>query len=204
MEETAALVEEYITAMRQMTLEEHVAELMRYGIPIQAIATVCPAPMKIVLDKSGQLYQPVETGLLAWTFPVCCADPEDPDAIETPDPLMAVATGPVIDLLAFSPSAPGRWALRRGIATVVGAIEPQYLDPVPVPVHRDVTDWLRADCRGIVLLTSHRIEVVRLLHQCRAIEAEDAAHAAELRRILAGPPPKLPPIRVGAPRRSAA
>jgi hypothetical protein len=178
--------------------------LIRYGVTVRAIETVCPAPTKISVDRSGEFYQPDEAGRPAWVFPVCCADPEKPDAIETPDPFTAVAAGAVLDLLAFSPVAPGQWALRRGIATVLGAIEPQYLDPVPVPVHRDVTDWLRADCRGIVLLTSHRIEVVRLLHQCRAIEAEDATHAAELRRILAGPPPKLPPIRVGAPRRSAA
>jgi hypothetical protein len=201
---TAALVREYLVALRQMTLDRDVAELRRHGVTMRSIATVCPAPVKISLDRSGELYQLDEAGRPAWTFPVCCADPDDPDRIEATDPLMAVAVGPVIDLLAFSPSAPGRWALRRGITTVVGAIEPQYLDPVPVPVHRDVTDWLRADCRGIVLLTSDRIEAVRLLHQCRAIEAEDAAHAAELRRLLAGPVPKWPLVSIRAPRRSAA
>ena len=64
----------------------------------------------------------------------------------------AVCCGPVVDLLALNPAAPGCWALRRGNATVLGAIEPQHCKPEKVPIHRDVTRWLRSDWRGLVLL----------------------------------------------------
>jgi hypothetical protein len=190
--------------MRRTTLDRDVEALRRHGVPMRAIATVCPAPMNIVLDRSGQLYQPDEAGRPAWVFPICCANPDDSAAIEAADPLAVVATGPVIDLLAFSPLALRRWALRRGVATVLGAIEPQYANPDPVPIHRDVTDWLRAGCRGIVLLASEPHEAERVLRECSIIEAEDAPHAAELRRLLTPRPPARPAIRVRAVRRSAA
>jgi hypothetical protein len=189
--------------MSRMTLDRDVEELKRHGVPMRAIVTVVPAPMKIKLDTSGELFWPDDTGLPVWVLPVCAADSDIPDAIEAIDPLTAVRTGPVIDLLAFSPLAPRRWALRRGIATVLGAIEPQRCTPEPIAVHQDITNWLRAECRGIVLLTREPIVAARVLRQCAAIEAEDEAHAAELRRLLAVPPPKWPVIRVRAAHRNA-
>ena len=77
----------------------------------------------------------------------------------------AVCCGPVVDLLAFNPAAPGCWALRRGNATVLGAID---------------TRWLRSDCRGLVLLTGDRHKAAAILRRISNIDAEDEAHAAEL------------------------
>jgi hypothetical protein len=185
---TAALLEEYHVAMRRMTLEGDVAELMRHGVPIQAIARVCPAPMKICLDRSGELYQPDEAGRPAWVFPVCCVDPRYPEMIEAADPLSAVAAGPVIDLVAFW-CGPRGWALRHGVGTVLGAVPPQDHNADPVRVYRDPIGWLTGSCRGIVLLTHEPFEAVRVLRQCRRIETEDATHAAEFRRLIPWSPP---------------
>src|SRR5262249_31791823 len=113
-----------------------------------------------------------------------------PEMIETTDPNEAISAGALIDLIAFSPAAPRRFALRCGAATVLGAIEPQYLDPAPVPVHRDVTRWMRSGCRGIVLLRGDEHEARRILGQIARIEAEDDPHAPELGRLLMPPPPQ--------------
>jgi uncharacterized membrane protein YhdT len=144
------------------------------------------------------------TGLRAWVLPVRVVDPEMPDAIETTNPVWAAMCSDVVDLVAFSPAAPYRFALRCGIATVLGWVEPQYLAPDTVPIHRDITDWFRAGCRGLVLLTRCSFEAARVLRQCLEIEAEDAAHAVQLRRILAESLPKWPQIRTRLPRGSVA
>jgi hypothetical protein len=181
------IVGEYLAALRQMTAADARA-LIAQGIPVRAVALVCPVPVRIAIDVAGDLYWPDPDGRPAWALPVCAADPIDPRRTETADPAAVVGTGPIIDLVAFSPAAPSRWALRRGAAMVLGAIEPQYLDPPPVPIHRDVTDWLRAGCRGLVLLTRDPHEAGCILRECQTIEAEDAGHAAELRRLVLLPP----------------
>ena len=186
---------EYVSLMRRVTLDD-ARKLMRYGVPIQAITLVCPAPARIALDRSGERYWLDDAGWSAWVLPVCCADHEDPESLEVPDPLTVVSTGAVIDLLAFHPDYPRRWPFRLGNAAVLGAIEPQYLDPGPATVHRDVTDWLRSGCGGIVLLTRDPVETGRILRQGAAIEAEDQVHAAELRRVLVPPPLRLPAVTV--------
>jgi hypothetical protein len=192
---TAALIEEYLVAMRRMTLDQDVSELKRHGATMRAIGTVCPAPAKIILDARGNLYQPHESGFPAWIFPVCCVDPRSPEMIEAADPLSAVASGPVIDLVAFWCGPRGR-ALRHGVGTVLGAIPPQDHNADPVRVYRDPIGWLGGSCRGIVLLTDEPFEAQCVLRQCRWIEAEDATHAAELRRLIGWSPP--PPVDLDA------
>lgn len=201
---SAALIEEYLVPMRRMTLEDHVVELMRHDIPIRAIAAVCPAHTSIAFNEDADRYWPDDKGHPAWIMPVCVADPARPQLIETVDPLDVVSTGPVIDLVAFHPDYPGCWALRLGLATVLGAIEPQYLDPDPVPIHRDVMDWLRADRRGIMLFTRDPVEVGRILRQCVKVEVEHRDHAVELHRTLEMPRPVWPAITVRARRKAAA
>jgi hypothetical protein len=180
-------LDEYLPQLRRMKLAD-ARELMRYGVPLRAITTVCPTPTRVALDGDDR-YQPDPSGAPAWIIPVCAVDPGRPDAIEAVDPLGIVGLGPVIDLVAFHPAAPNRWALRYGLATVLGAIEPQYCDSEPVPVHRDITNWLRAECKGIVLLTRDPFEGRRILHQIEPIEAEDERHADELAALLVAPRP---------------
>jgi len=162
---------------------------MSHGVPIRAITIVCPVPARISLSRGGDLYWPDELGRRGWVFPVSVVDPGAPEYVETDDPLSVVSLGPIIDLLAFSPMAPRRWALRHGIATVLGAVEPPDFDPEPVPVRRDVTDWLRDNCRGLVLLARDPHDAASVLRGIEKIEAEDDRHAAELRRLLSLPSP---------------
>jgi hypothetical protein len=182
----AAALAEYLPIMRQMSLDD-ARMLMRHGIPLRAITTVCPAPTRVALD-GNDLYRPDPSGQPAWVMPVCAVDPGRPEEIETADPLSIVSLGPIVDLVAFHPAAPNRWALRLGLATVLGAIEPQCCNPDPVPVRRDITLWLRGECNGIVLLTRDAIEARRILSQIETIEAEDRQHADELAALLVSQP----------------
>jgi hypothetical protein len=179
------LVGEYIGALRRMTLDDARA-LMAEGVPLRAITLVCPVPARVTVESG--LFWPDPDGRPAWVVPAAAVDPADPERIETDDPANAISLGPIVDLVAFSPAAPGRWALRHGSAAVLGAIGPQCLDPPPVRVHRDVSAWLRAACEGLVLLTRDACEAGRILRQIETIEAEDRAHAAELRRQIERPP----------------
>jgi hypothetical protein len=178
------VVREYCRAMQSMSLA-NLRQLQRFGILLTAITRVCPVPMRV--QPRGRLYVPDPAGAPGWVLPVCAADADDPDMIECDDPETVVATGVVIDLIVFSPAAPGRWALRLGQAGVLGAIGPQYCWPDPVAVCRDITEWLRNDCVGIVLLTADRRRAAGILRQCIKVEAEDSQHAAELRSFLRAP-----------------
>jgi hypothetical protein len=182
------LVSEYLDAFRRMRVED-ARSLMGHGISWRTITITCPAPVRISLSLDGDLYSPDELGRPAWVLPVRVVDPWDPQETETGDWVNVVSHGPIVDLLAFSPLARRRLALRCGIATVLGAIEPQYPGSEPVPVHRDVTDWLRNSCRGLVLLACDPHDAAGILHRIERLEAEDNAHADDLRRLLALPVP---------------
>jgi len=58
----------------------------------------------------------------------------------------------------------------------------------PLRIFRNPLGWLRAERRGVVLI-DHRSAARQL--EGISLEAEDAAHAAELRRALARPAPKI-------------
>jgi hypothetical protein len=73
------------------------------------------------------------------------------------------------------------------VATWLGAIEPRFLLPDPVPIWRSPLHWLGSDCRGLVLLSRDQRERYRVLTVCDSILAEDEAHAAELRELLSHP-----------------
>ena len=107
---------------------------------------------------------------------------------EVSDPVQTVRDGKIVDLVAFHPAHSHCWALRYGSAEWLGAIEAQYLDPEPVPVWRSPLSWLRADCRGLLLL-GDRASQYRILTLLNSIVAEDERHAAELRCVLARPWP---------------
>jgi hypothetical protein len=182
----AGIVKEYTEAMRRMTLDD-VAELEALGIPRRAILTVCPAPARIMLNAAGDRFCADPAGDISWIFPICCSDSERPDLIEASDPLCTVAHGKVVDLICFHVARRNRWALRTGAATVLGAIEPQHMvaPEEPVRVHRDVTGWLKDECRGIVILTKDRDDARRILQQIENFTAEDNGHRALLDTLCA-------------------
>src|SRR5262249_3284897 len=146
--------------------------LLAAGIPLEAISLVCPVETRISLNKNGNRFAPDATGCAAWIIPVAVPDPWREDVIEAIDPKAVVASGVIVDLLAFS-FAHQRHALRLGQAVVLGAIEPEYCEPDRVPVHRTAIGWLRAACVGIVLLTKDQFEAGRILRQIDRPLAED-------------------------------
>lgn len=139
------------------------------------------------------LYEPDSNGGEAFVSPVLVEDPFTP---ETVSPETAVHFGELVDLVAWHPRRPSSFALRTGAAEWLGAIEPQYFEPSPVPIHRSVLRWFQSGCRGLVLLTQERGARHLLLTGCRGgVVAEDDQHAAELQAIMR-PPWRAPPVTV--------
>jgi hypothetical protein len=155
---------------------------------------------KVRAERDGDLYAPDEDGPPAFVTPVFVDYADTP---ESSSPAQVVRFGDLVDLVAWDPRHPHSWALRSGAAEWLGAIEPQYLEPPPVPIHRGPLGWLQAGCRGLVLLSRESVSQYRLLINIRRIEAEDAAHAAELHRIISRPWP-VPTITVAVEHRHAA
>jgi hypothetical protein len=185
---TAALIGEYLEPMRKMSLEAARRLNGEFGIPWPAIVAICPAPTTVrFTDDTQMFFRPDPAGVHAWVIPVTCVDAGQPEEIETRDPLGVVACGHVIDLLAFDPERPRRFVLRTRRAAVLGAIEPQYCDAPAVRVFRDVTDWLKNQCQGLVLLTDDPFQAGRIMRRINAIAAEDTRHAEELRERWALP-----------------
>lgn len=154
------------------------SELLRLPLSMVGVIRARPA--------GPRLFEPSSAGVAMFITPVFIGDPW---SAQTSDPVTtARCGGDLIDLVAWRPD--GGWALRTGNAAWIGAIEPQYLDPGPVRVFRSVLGWLQGELDGIALLTDDPLEVYRTLCDCRGgIIAEDQAHAAELRGLLARPWP---------------
>jgi hypothetical protein len=176
---------------RSALMPEHWDELTEHGVPVPLIANyglVGAAPIRV--DKSG-LYEPAPDGRLAYITPVRIDNELTPEAEQ---PLScARILGHLVDLLAWHPRHPTRWALRTGAATWLGCIGPQYMEPDPVAVRRTPLAWLQAECDGLVILSNEPADAYRLLCGLRQIDAEDAEHATELRRLVRQPWP-LPRI----------
>jgi hypothetical protein len=187
---SAALVDEYLEAMRKTTLDDARYLNVDLGIPWRSIASTCPAPTRII--RRGALYRPDQNGSTAWIIPVCCVDLAWPENIEALDPLDVVSVGQVLDLVAFDPRRQRRFARRCGSGVVLGAIEPQIADPPPVRIFPDITDWLRNECDGLVMLTDERHQAGRILRCIAKIEPEDDQHAAALQRLSELPPFNTP------------
>jgi hypothetical protein len=180
---TGALDREYLAALRTTSFA-NLAPLLAAGIPWRAIAAVAPALAMVRVDRLGITFEPDEDGAAAYVFPVRVGPATTP---ESGDPLDTIARAEIVDLIAMHPAHPGCWALRRGVAEWLGAVEPQYLDPEPVPVWRSPSAWLRGGCHGLTLLSRERASQYRTLSSLCEIVAEDLQHAAELRRILERP-----------------
>jgi hypothetical protein len=179
-------------------------ELIRAGVPAHTIDLyqmcgidrVCPERA-----ADGALYRPDPDGGRAFISPILAHRADTP---ETPDPWAFARFGNIIDLLAWDPAHPSRWARRTGNASWLGAVPPQYCSPEPVRVWRWPVEWFRAECTGIVILTRNRAEIYRLLSGCiGGILVDDGAHGAEIRSVLEHPWP-APRIFVERANRHAA
>src|SRR4051794_40844860 len=141
---------------------------------------------KVRALRDSDLYIPTKDGPPAFVTPVFVDYADTP---ESPSPAQAVRFGDLVDLVAWDPRHPHSWALRYGAAEWLGAIEPQYLDPPPVPIHRGPLGWLQTGCRGLVLLSRAPVDQYCILSRLQKIAAEDTAHATELTRIISRPWP---------------
>jgi len=180
---------EMAAAVKALT-DAQAALLIRYGVdPVDiSLGMVGCAPIRL---ERGT-YVPDPDGKVAFITPV-----------RVDDPLSAVRVGDLVDLIAWHPLRPGHFALRIGVAEWLGAIEPQHLDPPPVPVRRSVLAWFQHGCTGLVPLSREPRDVYRLLGGIGRLEAEDDAHRAELRAVLQRPWP-TPAISVARRLRHAA
>src|SRR3954464_15417564 len=154
------LVREHRSALMGTPFEAP-RRLAEAGVSWRAIATVAPASMMIRVD--GDLFQPDPDGRAAFVIPVRVHSALSPEARA---PLEAVAQGEIVDLLAFHPAKPDRWALRRGTAEWLGAIPPQFCAPDPVRVWRSPMAWLIAGCHGMLPLSRNAADIHRLLAGC--------------------------------------
>ncbi len=104
-------------------------------------------------------------------------------------PLMA--DDGIADAIAWAPGS-GRLATFAGIGAALGQAQIGWggLGTIgrPVCVWRSPLGWLKAGRRGLVI-----VDIERAAHVLAgvAIEAEDADHAADLRRALVVPPPVI-------------
>ena len=177
----ADLLAEYIAALRCTTTDD-LQPLRDAGVDGAGLAFGM-ALARISVSRTG-FYQPDPDGGPAFLIPVRVENVLTPEAA---DPVDAVRHGEIVDLLAFSPAFPRRWALRTGAATWLGAVEPQYLNPSPTPIWRSPLHWLGSDCHGLVLLSRDKRDRYRTLTCLDAIVAEDEDHAAVLRKLLKQP-----------------
>ena len=197
---TTDLTAELIAAQDALTAADR-DTLRATGVPDSVIVFGLIGAAHVLLSDDGQTYQPTEHGPRLFITPVR-AEPRTGD-VESPDFELVPAFGALVDLIAWLPQFPGRWALRHGVADALGAIEPQYCLPAPVPVRRHPLSWLRSGGTGLCVLSRDRRDAYRLLSCCDRLEAEDAAHACELRSILERPF-KTPPITVASSLMEAA
>jgi hypothetical protein len=192
---TAALEAEMRRALANLA-HEHIAELVGAGVPIYPIAIHQMIGAEVIRFTGDEYYCPDPDGKLAFITPIRVQFPETPQSSR---PWEYVRTGDPIDLLAWDPSERD-WALRAGAADCLGCTEiqdyPDLIEPGPTRLWRTPLHWFRDDCAGLVILSRDRGEIYRILAQLHGgIEAEDDAHARELRAVLKRPWP-APSVRI--------
>jgi len=169
-------------AAAKLQVDSH-DELVTLGIASRDIERLIGvAPIRLC---RGDLFEPDPDGRACLITPVCVHTELDP---ESSDPKVYCRAGAIIDLVAWHPEQPDRWALRLGTPEWLGCIGPQHLEPEPVAIRRSVLSWFQAGCTGLVLLSRSALDQYRILTGCLGgIIAEDAAHRTELRRALQQP-----------------
>lgn len=151
---------------------------------------------------AGDRYEPSDGGAFAFVTPVRVAD-ATLDLIDDIDHLSAPSFGDLIDLVAWHPDTPSRWATRLGNATFLGAVPPQLEGASPVRIRRTPLAWLRAGAAGLAVLSRNRLHAQRVLLQCRQLEAEDDDHRRTIEALLRTPA-RIPPVYARRRARRAA
>jgi hypothetical protein len=151
------------------------------GLPEEVLPLVGVA--RIMLSSDGGLWQPHEGGVQAFVTPTMSIDMEGwrqvawSGALPEDDPWLGYLYG-IEDLVAWHPNTPERWALRWGVAEMLGeAGDPEE----PLRVHRTPYGWLKAGGEGVCVLRPSGYGALRLVDR---LIAEDSAHRHELYKLL--------------------
>ena len=101
------------------------------------------------ISTAGRLWMPEPTGTPAFILPVW----DGP----APSIYCGVENPVLIDMIAWRPDDPARWWYRQGEVDVDVVLGKAHLDLAhtegwPISLHRTPLDWLRAGCRGAILL----------------------------------------------------
>lgn len=154
--------------------------LLSHGVRIEDITTpIAIRASRVTFQPDGRYRKCPGTGDFALILPVPA------------DPVTMITDLGVLDLIAWSPKS-GRIATRLGIAFALGEeqidVDGLGNSVLPIPVHRDPLDWLRAGRRGLVISDWN---LATLALRDLVLEAEDAAHDQELVRRLTPVPPTI-------------
>ncbi len=98
------------------------------------------------IGTTGRLWMPEPTGTPTFILPVWAGPaPSIYSIIESPV---------LIDMIAWRPDDPSRWWYRTGEGDTLGIdnLDLAHAEGWPISLHRTPLDWLRAGCRGAVLL----------------------------------------------------
>lgn len=198
---TADLEAEHRAAVKNLKTEDAVELVDQLAIPFFPVVIYqMVGILPIRLDKGGARWEPdhEDGGHFAYITPLRV---ERPDTALSPEPWEAARFGELVDLIAWDPAAPQRWALRVGASSSLGSIP--WGEPFPATIRASPLSWLKADCDGLVLLTRDPVEVRAILGEFEhGIQAESDALTAQLRKLVATPvarPPRILTQRGGGP-----
>lgn len=109
----------------------------------------------------------------------------------------------VTDLVAFNVADPTIFGTLEGCGVMLAPDQidnpTSFFGGRPLPVHRTPLSWLRAGCRGVVVLDERRAGA-RLAGALGNLAGEDEEHARQIARMTAG---MFSPRRIVFPRASA-
>jgi len=136
----ADLWPEFAIAVHRLHDDHHVEEVVALGVPRSAMFGNRPYLGIARIVVGDAFFDFAEDGELAWIVPV--GEPY-PIAWEWLD-----------DIVAFFPSDPSHWWLRRGSAEILGLdqVEMARWLGEPLILRRTPLDWLRAGMKGAVIL----------------------------------------------------
>jgi hypothetical protein len=176
------LEDEHRAAVQALTREDAEELCNTLGISFFLVAIYQLVGIATIRLLKGELWEPDPEGTLAYVTP---ARVDRPDTVIAREPWETTRCGEIVDLVAWDPRSPERWATRCG-HTWLGSVP--LNEPFPTLIRRSPLTWLQADCDGVVPLSRDPVEVRYVLGECEhGIQVEDQRHLAELHRLMAQP-----------------
>jgi hypothetical protein len=152
--------------------------------------------LPVRLDKSGWLWDPdPESGELAYITPVRV---DRADTVLSPEPWGAPRCGSLVDLIAWHPSHPRRWAMLTAASLWLGCVP--WAEPFPALIRATPLSWLQADCDGLVLLTRKPSALRNIFADLEhGIQTETDGLAVRLNYLIRQPLSNVPKIEPWPP-----